>query len=154
MNLDQFKHTCLVEDAAKLREWVAHRGGVAVWRSINLSNPGKSWSTPANQKDGNPTVKPTWESGDAPTFIVTDPALIGVVTDQEVKRFHVAIRPGSQNFLGTPLMWKCTDKASARIRRELERAGKGSRYEFDYGTQECVILAPISVVPLSHWRPA
>ena len=45
--MSQFKHTCAPENAPKFLDWIKNRGGVAVWKSINLSNPDASWSTPA-----------------------------------------------------------------------------------------------------------
>jgi hypothetical protein len=60
------RHEVSPENAAKFRDWIARRGGVAVWHSINLSNIGASWSTPALREDGTPTPKPTWEADDKP----------------------------------------------------------------------------------------
>lgn len=154
MNLAQYEITCIPDNAPKFQEWIKSRGGIAVWRSLNLSNPDRTWSTPANQKDGTPMQQPTWEADTKPEKIVKDPTKVGVVTDREVKRFHVAIRPGTQNFLGTPLVWKCTDKSSARIRGEVAKAGKGSHYKFDYDTQEVVIYSPVSCVSLDQWKGA
>jgi hypothetical protein len=41
------KHHISPETAAKALEWIKTRGGLAIWQSVNLSNPGASWSTPA-----------------------------------------------------------------------------------------------------------
>lgn len=122
-------------------KWIAGRGGVAVWRSVDLSDPDKSWSTPADAEQ-----RPSWQAASTPERIVTDPAEVDVVVDREVKRFRVAVRVGSSG-----LRVKCTDASSSRIRREVEKAGDGAHYAFDYETQEAVIFAPVSTVPLSEW---
>jgi hypothetical protein len=141
-----FKHTCTEGNAARFKEWILHRGGVAVWSSHSMSDPGKSYSTPAEDLEGGPISRPRWDVGDKPDFVVTDAKDIGVITEREVKRFHVAVRRGSNN----PFLFKCTDASSRRIKKELKKVD-GSYYTFDYETQECVILAPAAVVPLSEW---
>lgn len=32
--------TCDEKDAAKIYDWLLRRGGIYIWRSVNLSNPG------------------------------------------------------------------------------------------------------------------
>lgn len=143
------KHQVSPEHAPKFIEWIQSRGGIAIWRSVNLSNPSGSWSTPALTVEGQQYPKPTWEAANEPERIITDPAEIEVVTAKEVKRFHVAVRAGRNN----PLSFKCTDASSARIRKAVEKAGDGAWYEFDYSTQEAVIFVPGTSVPLPDWKP-
>ena len=130
------KHVCVPEHAQKMLDWLANRGGIAVWRSVNLSNPGASWSTPAD------VGKPTWEAGGAPERIITDVDDVVVSIDKEVKRFHVGLRRA-----GT--MIKVTDGGSRRIRAAVARAGDGAYHLFD--GREAVIMAPESTVPLREW---
>lgn len=144
-----YKQTCSPENAPRFREWIASRGGVAVWPSVNMSKPGASWSTPALTAEGEPMGKPTWQADSKPAFVVTSEADIGVETMREVKRFHVATRHGRSN----PLLIKLTDASDRKLRAALEKAGKGSSYEFDYSTQEAVILVPETIVPLTEWKP-
>lgn len=139
-------HVVQSENARKMADWLANRGGLAIWHSVNLSNPGASWTTPANQIDGKPTPRPTWEADSKPERIIMDAADVIVSEDREVKRFHVAVRRGSQGF-----MLKCTDASSDRIHREVARAGNGAYYEFDYDSQEAVIMAPARQVSLVDW---
>ena len=161
-----FRHSCNVGNAFKLWTWIRERGGVAVWRSVNLADLGASWSTPVRIEcrncngrgefpDHNQCVvcngeklvtadKPHWSAANEPV-IIADPKEIGVVTDREVKRFRVGIRVS-----GNGLSLKCTDAASRRIRRELEKAGEGSSYHFEDG--EAVITAPDgAVISLEAW---
>jgi hypothetical protein len=140
------RHIVTAENAAKFWEWLQTRGGLAIWKSIDLSNPGLSWTTPANAVDGTPTPKPTWKAESTPSRIITDPAEVVVSIDHEVKRFHVAIRRGSQGF-----SFKLTDASSDRIHKAVAKAGKDSYHLFDYDTQEAVIMEPESQVPLADF---
>ena len=146
--LTKDKLICRPENVAKYREWLATRGGLAVWKSINFSNLGTSWTTPARTADGQPTPKPTWEADSAPARVVTSEDDVDVVVDKEVKRFRVGVRRGSSN----PCLIKVTDGGSRRIRKAVAAAGDGAYHVFDYETQEAVILAPEKRVPLREWR--
>jgi len=141
------KHTINEANAERMATWIKERGGIAVWRSINLSNPGASWSTPALNTDGTSTGKPTWQAANEPEAVITDPNDVLVSTDVEVKRFRVGVRMGSQGF-----MVKVTDAGSRRIRAEVEKAGEGAHYTFDYETQQAVIWKPTSVLSLVEWQ--
>ncbi len=56
-------HICNEENADKFYDWLLHRGGLFIWRSVNLSNPGASWTSPATEKDGvTPYGKPSWQA--------------------------------------------------------------------------------------------
>jgi hypothetical protein len=138
--MTDFKLTCNVSDAHKLAAWITE-GGVAKWNSLNLSDPGQAWLTAAS----NPN-KPHWAADNQPALIVTDPLEIGVITYKEVKRFHVAVRRGSQG-----LSLKLTDASSERVRKAVEQAGDGATYQFDYFTQDAVILAPAETISLATW---
>lgn len=132
-------HTISAEVAPKILEFLS-RGPVALYRSVNLSNPGAQWLVPAGNG------KPTWESANEPERLLTL-SDFAVVKDIEVKRFHVAVRTGSQGF-----MRKVTDGGSRRIRAAVSKAGDGAYYRFDYETQEAVILKPEGpAVPLTDW---
>lgn len=138
-------HQVYPENAAMILDWIRTRGGIAIWDSANLSNPGASWTCPVNDEAGNPKGKPTWEAGKIER-VITDPAEVDVVAPKEVKRFRVGVRMGSQGF-----MMKVTDGGSRRIRKEVDKAQEkhGSAWHvFDYGTQEAVILVPDQTVPL------
>jgi len=132
---------CTIENAPRFWDWIRNRGGLAVWRSIDLSNPGASWTTPADH-----TQRPTWQAAEEPESIITDPDDVEVCVDREVKRFHVAVRPSDGFCL------KVTDGGSRRIRREVEKAGDGAYHVFDYGDYDnAVIMAPDRTMSLSQW---
>jgi hypothetical protein len=140
------RHECMPWNAAKFLDWIKSRGGIAIWKSIDLSDPGKSWSTPALSEDGAPTTKPTWQAESTPSRIITSADDVDVLVPSEVKRFRVALRMGAQG-----LKVKCTDASSAQIRSAVEKAGKGAWYEFDYERQEAVIFVAEKTVPLRQW---
>jgi len=147
------KHQVQVENAAQILQWLETRGGLAIWRSINLSNPGVSWACPLNDENGLPKGKPSWQADNQPERIITDIDEVEVVTALEVKRFHVGVRTG-----GNGLQLKVTDGGSRRIKAAVakaaeNRADKNAWHEFDYSTQEAVILVPGKVVPLRDWKP-
>lgn len=139
------KHIVTAANAEKIWSWFQERGGIAVWPSVNLSNPGASWTTPLNDAEGKPTTKPTWQAANEPRAI-TDPAEVTVSLDTEVKRFHVAVRRGSQGF-----SLKLTDTSSQRVRNAEAKAGEGSYHVFDYETQEAIIMRPTKQFPLNEW---
>jgi len=133
--MSQYEHECSAENAKKFWDWIKERGGVAIWISVNLSNPGASWSTPVWQPDGNPTPKPNWQVTNEPEKIVTDPTKIKVFVSKEVQRFHVNVHARAQG-----MSLKVTEGGTRRIRKALAKHGEGSYYDFDYTTQEAVIF--------------
>lgn len=143
-------HIVSPENARQFWDWLKTRGGLAIWRSINLSNPGASWTAPLKDKKGEVKSKPTWQAGNEPERIITDPAEVEVVREKEVRRFHVAVRrtgPWGMTF-------KCTDASSRKVRAACDKAAEKygeAWYRFDYGTQEAVILVPDGRDPLAEW---
>lgn len=135
-----------MENAPRILDWLQHRGGLAIWPSINLANPAASWTTPALDAEGKPSTKPTWEAASTPERVITDISDVLVSVDKEVKRFRVGVRMGSQG-----LMLKVTDGGTRRIRAAVAKAGAGAYHIFDYGTQEAVIMAPEKQIPLDEW---
>jgi hypothetical protein len=124
----------------QIMEWLRDRGGVIVWENINLSDPTKGFTyTPAKTSDGQDghEKKPHW--GVRAKEVVTDPDKFRFAKElKEVKRFRVAVRMGSQG-----MSLKVTDGGTRRIKAALAKAGPDSCYEFDYDTQEAVILVPV-----------
>ncbi len=140
------KHRVLAANAVQVWTWFQERGGIAVWKSIDICTAGQSWTTPLHDAEGQPTKKQNWRMEQTPSLIITDPAEVVVDVPREVKRFRVAVRAGRQG-----LLLKCTDAASRRIRRECEKAGEESWYEFDYESQEAVIFVPGETKPLPEY---
>lgn len=124
-------------DARIVAGWYQTRG-LRVWHSLNLADPARMWLTPADGK-----FAPHWSAGN-PQDVTPDQ--IGVGVFQEVKRFHVAVRRGSNG-----LSWKLKDGSQRRLDKALDAAGEGSTYQFDYLTQEAVIFKQVSIVSLEEW---
>lgn len=144
-------HEIQEANAPKILEWFRDRGGLAIWDSVNLSNPGASWTAPVNDEHGKPKGKPTWEASNEPSRVITDMAEVDVITAQEIKRFHIGVRMGSQG-----LSLKVTDGGTRRIRAavakaNLEHGEDKAWYVLDRGTQEAVIMVEAGRVPLAEW---
>jgi len=143
------RHEISPENAAQILDWMKNRGGIAIWNSADLSNPGRTWTTPVKNADGTPkTEKPHWGAGGI-IRVITDPAEVEVSIPKEVNRFHVAVRRGTNG-----LTLKLTDASSRRVRHAVARAEveHGTAwYEFDYGSQDVVIFAAGETMPLAEW---
>lgn len=142
------------EHAPKLAEWLATRGGIAVWRCCDLGSHriGQETFTPATHPDGSPATSPHWSNGNSPDRIVTDPALVFVRSWSEVAR--VKIRQG-------PPMCGGVHRADrAKLDKALADAGEGAGwvpdYERAYGSPwfTAIIQIPSAPVPLSQFQPA
>lgn len=107
--MSKFLIECRPDHAAKLRDWIANRGGVALWRSIDLSDPGATVLTPAN------SAKPHWKFANEPEVIVTKESDVGVYTEVLFKAFHVTLRRSSNG-----LSLKLTDHASAKVHKIMD----------------------------------
>ena len=141
------KLECAEQNAHNMMEWLRTRGGLAVWRSVDLSDPSASWTTPVNDKDGKPFTKPTWKAESQPSRIITDAADVVVTTDKVVERFHVATRVGRNG-----LMVKLTDASSAKLRKKMDKHGNTACYHFDYGEYDNAVITVLdTTVPLIEW---
>lgn len=142
------RHQLSTESAAKVRLWIKDRGGAQVFQSIDLSDPGRQMIVPLRGPESQPVGKPHWSMANETSRIITSETECEVCLDVEVRRFRVAIR-----LSGNGLMLKCSDASSERIRKAVEKAGRGAYHEFDYETQEAVIFAPERIVPMEEWNP-
>lgn len=140
------QHIVTSDAAPKVWEWLQTRGGIAVWESINLSNPCGRWTAPIQTAEGTLAGKPNWQCASVPARLISDPNEVVVSIDREVKRFHVAIRLGAQG-----LMYKVTVGGTRRIRAAVAKAGEGAYHVFDYETQEAVIMAPEKQMPIAEY---
>lgn len=141
------KFHCLEPNAPLFLEWLTAGRGLAVWRSLNLSNPGASWSSPARETDGTPKLKPCWEADNKPERVIEDINEVVVDIPRLVKRFRVGVKANGPRF-------EVTSGGSRKIKAAVEKAGDHAWYEFDYNTQEALIYAPERTVPLADWKPA
>lgn len=133
-------------EVTTMREWLTNRGGLAIWECLDLSDAGKTWTTPAKTKDGKPTEKPHWAAGKV-IATVTDLGQVVVTVPKEVKRFHVATRMGANG-----LKIKLTDASGRKVRAAEEKAGPEAWHEFDYECQDAIIYVPGERVPLKDWK--
>jgi len=124
--------------AGQIAEWIKAGRGIKIWKSINLSNPGKEVMTPARSINGAEIPKPSRDMGNEPIATYESLSDFTVQTDVEVKRFHVAVRQSSNC-----LTLKVTDGGTRRMRAAVKKVGKGGYYTFDYGDyNNAVIMRP------------
>jgi len=141
--------TISAEIAPKVRDWIATRNGVAVWKSQDLSRAGEEVLTPATRHDGvlaDKASKPRWDV--AFDRIVTDARDVLVANTREVKRFRVGLQRGS----GLSIV--LTDAASRRVREAKAKAGSGAFHVFDHddaGRAVAVIMVPTDTTTLDSW---
>lgn len=95
------------EHAGKYRDWLRHRGGLAVWSSANFADRGSTAVTPAD------ALSPGWQYP-GPPLIVTDPAQVGIYTEVLYKRVRVALRVS-----GNGLSMKLTDHSQTKLDKAL-----------------------------------
>lgn len=142
------------ELAPKIADWFKTRGGIAIWYSRDINRSGQSWTTPIKGPKGEAleTLKPHW-SATVPDQIITDPSKVCVDNPVEFKRFHVAVRRGTNG-----LNYKLTDGASRRLSKFLAQAAEksdpkcaGSFHVFDYSAQEAVVYYINGSITLSEW---
>jgi len=109
-------HVVMPENASLIKKWLAERGGIAVWESIDMSDLGASWTTPAHDADGKPTTKPHWKSGNQPARIITDQAEVVVEVPRELETFRVTVRVS-----GNGLMLKLTDGSQRKLEKKMAK---------------------------------
>lgn len=129
-----------------LWRWLQAGRGLALWRSADLGNPGASWTTPARDKSGNATARPTWQAESSPALIVESADNVIVETFRTVKTIRIALARGYG------LRIDLTPASSRRLRAELAKAGEGSTYEFGgWDGKDCIILKPSGKCTLAQW---
>lgn len=113
------------DQATKIASWFKSGRGVVRWSSLDLARAGDGVFTPADSE------KPAYHYANP---VPLQPEQFRVTTYKEVKRFRIALVQR-----GFKIM--CSDGASRRIRAACAKF-EGSIYQFDYDTQEAVILVP------------
>lgn len=146
MSKSPFLITCVPENAERFAMWLKDRGGISLWKSINLSNPGASWCTPALAEDGTDYPKPNWQTENAPALTVCDPDFVGVEIPQEFKRVKISLK--QQGLMKVVL----TDGSTRKVTKALEEAGDGSFYTFEDDT--AIIWRVVGTVALMEWLEA
>ncbi len=161
----KFTVQCEESNAQKYWDWIQDRGGLAIWESQNLSNPGASWITPATIRQGDcegftnespdanvilPYPQPTWQAGKEPARLVIDPKQVGVYTAELYKAFRVGLVGREMSLVLTSGAQRKVDKHMAECKEkhgdsfyrkgvlEIEGASMGIYYTK-------------TIVPLDEW---
>jgi len=96
----------------RILDWIANRGGVAVWQNIDLRSAGSKSFTPARTTTGEPTTRPGWQFAAEPLEIITDPSGVTAYTEHLWKAFPVSLRRAG-------MVMKLTDGAQRKLDREM-----------------------------------
>lgn len=124
------------ESAEQVWDWFRDRGGIIVWRSMDVDGPARQWTTPMQDAVGDAPSRPHYRA--RPDRYITDPGDVVVVESVECERFKVAM-------LETETGVCCSDAGVRRIVRAVERAnddrslGCGAWHTLDVETGEAVI---------------
>lgn len=110
-----FKIEISKADAPRIADWLANRGGVAIWESLDLSDAGARTFTPALTIDGIDTPRPSWRYADKPVEIVTQASDIGVYQEKLYKAFPVSLRRSSNG-----MMLKLTDNSQRKLDKHMQ----------------------------------
>ncbi len=124
---DPAVHYVLAADADKIRQWLAERGGLAIWVSQALELMGRSWTGPVQTAEGTPATRPHWSCRATPDRVITDPAEVFVAVEEAVREYR-------------PTSW-------TNVERRLAKIGRGSRV--DYAANK--YLRFVRGVPLSEY---
>ena len=141
------RHTCAPENAARFREWCAVRGGVAVWRVIDIARAGETVSTPVLTETGEPTPRPRWDIASAPERVYGIDE-IDCDTGREIKRIRISVERGSG------LSFALTSASSRRLRNAMDVAPNGAWYVFGFDNNDrrvAIIYTPSDRVPLASY---
>lgn len=101
--------------AEKVHHWITNQKGLLIWPNIQIGGTGSDRLTPACTAEGDPITRPPHWSCGAARRTITDPKEIVVQTSEEVCRFRVRVRRGSQG-----MSLKLTDTAQRRLYKALE----------------------------------
>lgn len=101
------------EDLPRILDWIANRGGVAVWSNQDLRSAGSKSFTPARTTTGEPTTRPGWQFAAEPIEIITDPSQVTTYTEHLFKAFPVSLRRHG-------MVMKLTDGAQRKLDREMK----------------------------------
>lgn len=101
------------EELPRILDWIANRGGVAVWANLDLRSAGSKTFTPALTTTGEPTTRPGWQFAAEPLEIITDPAGVTAYTEHLWKAFPVSLRRAG-------MVMKLTDGAQRKLDREMK----------------------------------
>jgi len=143
-------------EANKAIEWLAKRGGIAVWVNCNMSSQslGTEVYTPALSEEGKPTSSPGWQYGKTPSRIITDAAEVCVV--EYAQHSRVRVIPSKYGPPCDPIK-----RGREKVDAALKDAGEGSYWQFDWNSRnygsawtDCVIYQRTGFSPLGSAVPA
>ena len=145
------KHVCMPDNAATFKRWLAERGGLAIWESVDLGDLDKSWTTPATHADGSPATKPHWKAGDKPARLITDPAEVVVEVPRLLEKFDVKLRIHGMGVVLAKSSEKKLHKRLAYCREQYKANVWYTTGPLDF-PEVCIWVAE-KTVPLAEYLP-
>ena len=150
-------HLTTQSNAHRLADWLQNRGGLVIWESHDLGNPGRSVTCPYRDAAGNVKASPGWQYP-KPGRHITDPAEVAVETPREVARLRVRLKQAGMQLT-------LTAASSRKLRDTMNQHGEGAWYVFAStgssqgstphgllnGEDEAIVFVPDSILPLPEW---
>ncbi len=109
------QHEVAEENAYKFAEWIINRGGLLVWESADLGDPGKSVTTPALSTAGGMTSSPHWKFP-SPAFRVTTLEQVTVFTTKVVSTFTIKLKQSQGRLVLNNASNRKVENEMARLR--------------------------------------
>lgn len=113
MTTKTYRIEAQASDAPRLLDWIANRGGIARWQSIDLRDPSNYGLTPALTTTGKPTTKPGWKYSNTPD-IITDPTQVGIYEEALFKAIPVSLKQSGSSLI-------ITDASQRKVERLIEQ---------------------------------
>lgn len=145
------------DNAPKFIDWLANRGGLLVWTSSDLSNPGRSVTTPALSATGSPTQPPGWQFVDAPRHITSiDDVLVYVpktLDSFEVKLVRNCCKLELSKSSSRKLRTRLAKHANSWFVFRSTGTSQGDPvHGMMFGSDTVDILVDDTTTPLSKWK--
>jgi hypothetical protein len=141
------KYRVAAENAGKISLWLKERGGIQIWKSRDLADPGASKTTPYLDPAGNVAKSPGWKFGDKPDRHITDEADVEVAFPKLVESFRVKF---VQKGMRITVNAAGSRKIKLRLGHWSETTGKEAFYTFDSSDVVNVYVDDV-VIPLQQW---
>lgn len=128
--------------ARQVAEWINKRGGVALWRSVNLSMPDREWITPID------APRPSWMAGEQPAEVARHIKDVEVKVVRDAKKIRVYL---DRKHHGMKIL--LTAASTKRLRKWLDKFHPSSyRFEADmFGNPIAVIYRIERTIPLDEF---
>jgi hypothetical protein len=147
-------------NAPKIAKWLRERGGLLIWKSHDLADPGASVTTPAKTAEGADTPPPHWKFPKPDRHITSADELV-VFTAKVVETFKVKLVRRGQ--MGQKLV--LSDASTRKVRTKLSKhedsfhrfkstgtSAGDTMHALTYGEDEVEICVNDTLIPFTEWE--